>query len=94
MVLKKFFLLPLFLASSFLMQSAYADELDVRSVGDAPGGISSPAHGLSMDAVLQRYGEPQDRLPAVGEPPITRWVYPDFTVYYEYKLVIHSVIHR
>jgi hypothetical protein len=94
MVLKKFFLLPLFLASSLFMQTGYADELDVRSVGNVPEGVSSPAHGLSMDAVLQRYGEPQNRIPAVGQPPITRWVYPDFTVYYEHNLVIHSVIHR
>ena len=94
MVLKKFFLLPLFLASGLLMQTGYADELDVRSVGNAPAGVSSPVHGISMDAVLQRFGEPQNRIPAVGEPPITRWVYPDFTVYYEHHLVIHSVVHR
>ena len=31
---------------------------------------------------------------AVGEPPISRWVYADFVVFFEYDRVIHAVIKR
>jgi hypothetical protein len=30
----------------------------------------------------------------VGDPPITRWVYDRFTVYFENDRVIHSVVHH
>lgn len=50
-----------------------------------------PQRGLSTSSVSQRYGEPGSRHPAVGQPPITRWDYADFSVYFEYDKVIHSV---
>ena len=46
-----------------------------------------------MAQVESRWGTPQSRLQAVGDPPITRWIYGDFTVYFEHNLVIHSVRH-
>lgn len=94
MVLKKFFLISLFLSSSLLHPAANADNLNMRSIGVAPSDIATPVHGSNMNAVIQRYGEPQNRMPAVGEPPITRWVYSDFTVFFEHQHVIHSVVHR
>ncbi len=57
-------------------------------------GIERPRAGMSMDQVRARFGEPQTVVPAVGKPPITRWVYPDFTVYFEYDKVIHAVVNR
>lgn len=56
--------------------------------------IGVPGNGMSMEAVRARYGDPQDIIDPVGEPPITRWVYPDFSVFFEYNQVIHSVVHR
>jgi hypothetical protein len=53
-----------------------------------------PPRGVTMAHVEQRFGAPQDRLAAVGEPPITRWVYPGYTVVFEYDRVLHSVTHR
>ena len=53
--------------------------------------IVKPVHGESMDQVREKYGDPQQIMPAVGDPPITRWVYPEYTVYFEYNLVIYSV---
>ena len=53
-----------------------------------------PTRGTNMAQVEQRWGPPQSRLAAVGEPPITRWIYGGFTVYFEHNLVIHSVVHR
>ncbi len=56
--------------------------------------IELPGRGMSMEAVLKRFGEPQEKYPAVGKPPITRWVYPDFTVYFESQFVIHAVVNN
>lgn len=70
-----------------------AEVLDMRSVG-ATSAVNAPLHGTSMENVLAQYGDPLDRLPAVGQPPITRWNYENFTVYFEYNLVIHSVATR
>lgn len=53
-----------------------------------------PQRGLLKNAVAQRYGEPARRHAPVGQPPITRWDYADFSVYFEYDHVIDSVRHR
>jgi hypothetical protein len=45
-----------------------------------------------MEKVEAQFGAPSERLPAVGEPPITRWKYPGFEVYFEHQLVIHTVV--
>ena len=46
---------------------------------------------MSMTEVEARYGAPKERFAAVGQPPITRWVYPSFVVYFEYSHVVHAV---
>jgi hypothetical protein len=53
-----------------------------------------PKSGMSMTAVESTYGAPSQRHGAVGEPPITRWDYPEFSVYFEHDLVIHAVARR
>jgi hypothetical protein len=74
-----------------------ADNLNLRSVGQEPPnnpqGVPRPARGMTMNQVRKMFGEPKQILPAVGDPPITRWVYGEYTVYFEYKYVIHSVVH-
>jgi hypothetical protein len=56
--------------------------------------IDRPGNGTRMADVESRFGAPLQRHAAVGDPPITRWVYPEFTVYFEYELVIYSVVNR
>ena len=56
--------------------------------------IATPARGMTMDEVMKRFGAPSEKLPAVDQPPITRWKYPGFTVYFEAKHVIDSVVAR
>jgi hypothetical protein len=51
----------------------------------------TPARGMSMGQVEQKYGAPSDKIAAVGKPPISRWVYPNFIVYFEYDHVVHAV---
>ncbi|WP_376696086.1 hypothetical protein [Wenzhouxiangella sp. EGI_FJ10305] len=53
-----------------------------------------PQNGLTKAQVEQRFGEPDERRPAVGDPPITRWIYDDFNVFFEYDLAIESVLHH
>lgn len=53
---------------------------------------SLPRRSMTMAEVAAQYGEPLLRHPTVGDPPITRWDYPDFSVFFEHRLVLHSVI--
>ncbi len=71
--------------------AAIGDTLLVEAVASGSG-VARPANGATMDQVLQQYGEPQQRLGPVGEPPISHWVYDDFVVYFEHQYVLHSVI--
>lgn len=57
---------------------------------DAP--IATPQYGAKMEQVERDFGEPVQKRRAVGDPPITRWVYEDFIVFFEYDTVIRSVI--
>lgn len=53
-----------------------------------------PARGQRQGAVLERFGLPDQEHPAVGQPPITRWDYREFSVYFESGVVINSVVHH
>ncbi|VAW97029.1 hypothetical protein MNBD_GAMMA21-816 [hydrothermal vent metagenome] len=53
--------------------------------------ITLPGKGMSKDSVEERFGSPAEKIEAVGEPPISRWLYGSFTVYFEYDHVIHAV---
>lgn len=56
---------------------------------------SMSAHGDQQAQVLQQFGEPRVRHQSVGQPPISRWDYPGFSVYFEHSTVINSVqIHQ
>jgi hypothetical protein len=47
-----------------------------------------------MATVEAQFGAPTERRGAIGEPPISRWEYPGFTVFFEHQLVIHAVVRR
>ena len=53
--------------------------------------LDFPRRGMSSDKVKNELGQPSEILPAVGEPPISRWVYDDRIVYFEYSTVLHVV---
>ena len=54
--------------------------------------VKRPDRGLSKAAVLADYGQAITVTAAVGEPPISRWEYEDYYVYFEYDHVIHTVL--
>ena len=55
-------------------------------------GVAAPARGMTMTQVASKFGDPVTKVPAVGNPPISRWEYPSFVVYFERDHVIHSVV--
>ncbi|BAN47869.1 hypothetical protein [Metapseudomonas resinovorans] len=67
-------------------------EIPVGDQGDL--GLVLPARGDSQRAVLERFGLPDQEHPAVGQPPISRWDYREFSVYFESGRVIDSVRHH
>ena len=74
--------------------SAAALGLAVPALGEdaAPAVGSRPERGTHMRAIEAQYGAPAARYPAVGKPPITRWDYPGFIVYFEGDRLIHAVL--
>ena len=50
-----------------------------------------PRRGIDMNAVIAKFGQPDERYGPIGEPPITEWVYGNFRVYFEHELVLHSI---
>jgi hypothetical protein len=47
---------------------------------------------MDMANVEHIFGTPLEKQDAVGKPPITRWVYSDYIVYFEYNKVLHTVM--
>lgn len=84
--------LALLLAALLPFSAAQADRLLIEKV-ERNRDARVPGNGITMEQVESRFGAPEARHSPVGDPPITRWVYPDFTVYFEHQLVINSVVH-
>jgi hypothetical protein len=73
------------------LQTAYAEDL-ATPASVAPSSVDHPTRGMTMDKVEAKFGAPTKRDAAVGEPPITRWEYPGFVVFFEHQYVLHTVI--
>jgi hypothetical protein len=70
----------------------WAEEI-VIPVGAQQGArVSMPPKGISMSQVQAQYGEPEHKSGPIGQPPISTWDYPTFTVYFEHQHTIHSVL--
>jgi len=61
---------------------------------NAANADSRPTRGMSQTSVQSKFGSPAAVKSPVGDPPITRWEYQNFIVYFEYDKVIHSVARR
>jgi hypothetical protein len=71
---------------------------DVLAMPEPASAIDTqlPAKGSSMASVSREYGAPKLRHPAVGgdspkHPPITRWDYETFSVFFENQHVVDAV---
>jgi hypothetical protein len=78
--------------------TAQSDVLLLDSIAALPAnteqGIPRPTRGMSMHTVESRFGAPAKVHPRIGDPPISRWDYPDYSVFFEYQHVLTAVIHR
>ena len=70
-----------------------ADVLLIEEVRQAER-MQLPVNGMNQQDVRARFGAPVQVYPAVGEPPITRWDYEQWSVYFEYDLVLFSVLKK
>jgi len=57
-----------------------------------PSGVETPQRGSTMTAVEARFGVPANKSSPVGNPPITKWFYPNFVVVFEHDKVLHAVV--
>jgi hypothetical protein len=77
---------------------AQADRLLIERA-QASEAANLPARGQSMAEVEAKFGAPQQKLePRGGQraawPVIHRWVYSDFTVYFERERVVDTVLNK
>lgn len=80
-----------------LAAAAHADTFDVRKNAARSNRSDVPTRGMSMAEVERQFGAPVEKLPTRGgdaprHPPINRWRYNGYTVYFERNRVIHSVV--
>ncbi|MDH5618739.1 MAG: hypothetical protein OEZ11_08860 [Gammaproteobacteria bacterium] len=75
------------------MGTASAETLKMDGAA-AMSGDGRPTRGMTQASVQSKYGSPASIKAPVGEPPITRWEYTDFVVFFEHDKVIHAVLKR
>lgn len=73
-------------------QAASADVLIIDEVRQA-GRMELPKNGQSKTVIEVKFGAPAKKNSAVGDPPISSWKYDTYSVYFEYDLVLFSVLH-
>jgi hypothetical protein len=92
--------IPTTLAALLFASASHADTLLLDGIDlDRQSADARPKPGMSMTAVESAYGTPAERHAAVGgavvqQPPITRWDYASFSVYFEHDRVIHAVVRK
>ena len=91
-------ILAALLCGCALASAAVAETLVVNDqVQVRESQLDRPKRGLTMDQVEKQFGAPATRHAAVGgssqqQPPITRWDYNGFSVFFERDRVVHSVV--
>lgn len=84
-----------FLLMTGSLANAEKIQVPLGQQGDETIAIERPSAGMTKEQVQERFGEPSGFKDPVGQPPISSWSYNNFTVYFEYDRVIHSVLaHR
>ena len=73
-------------------QIAIADVLIIDEVRQADR-MELPKNGQSKADIEAKFGTPAEKRAAVGDPPISSWKYDTYSVYFEYDLVLFTVLH-
>ena len=74
------------------IQVTYADVLIIDEVRQADR-LELPRNGQNKATVEAKFGAPLQKRAAVGDPPISSWKYETYSVYFEYDLVLFTVLH-
>ena len=93
----KILIVPIMLLSSVLGSTTlvHAETLSIiNAPANSSEGIQRPERGQTQQEVENFFGSPLEKIDAVGQPPISRWVYEKYTVYFEDEYVIHSAVHH
>ncbi len=77
---------------SFAFTAVYADVLIIDEVRQAET-MQLPKNGQDKVTVEAKFGTPAEKSPVVGDPPISSWKYDTYSVYFEYNLVLFTVLH-
>lgn len=92
---------PLLTAGLMAIFTALPVQAEVISIADpdydvanSPAGVERPRQGMTMQQVEKHFGKAQETRTPVGDPPITRWLYQDFTVFFEHDRVVHATVIR
>ncbi len=73
--------------------TAVAETLEVPVGSQSRAGIGQiPLNGQMKQDVINLIGNPAAQRGPVGDPPITAWDYGTFVVYFEYDVVLHTVV--
>lgn len=88
--MKKIIIISLLLNFSVTL---HADVLIIDRI-QKPQTFAMPSKGMSMHQVTSQFGEPNSKNAPVGNPPITKWRYDKYTVYFEKQWVISSVVNK
>jgi hypothetical protein len=73
-------------------QTISADVLIIDEVRQADR-MELPKNGQSKADVEAKFGTPAEKHSPVGDPPISSWKYDTYSVYFEYDLVLFTVLH-
>ena len=77
---------------TFAFQAISADVLLIEEVRQSDR-MELPKNGQDKVTVEAKFGTPLEKLPAVGDPPISSWKYDTYSVYFEHDLVLFTVLH-
>ena len=94
---KNAMLASLVAAAGFIASAAVFGQETAAQPQPAPAAASmptTPSAGTTMEDVRAKFGSPAQEVPAVGQPPITRWEYPGYVVFFEHDRVLHTVVVR
>ncbi len=94
---RSLFVAALLLAAAPLALPSAAHAESLRMKVRQEQGMNLPRRGMSMSQVERQYGPPVRKLQTRGgdspkHPPINRWEYANYIVYFERNHVIHSVV--
>lgn len=77
---------------------AYCDILLLEGIDKEPpntlDGLPRPKTGMTAKHVLDVFGKPDNLTKPIGKPPISRWEYANFFVFFESDHVINTVMKK